>query len=120
MKLKDRPAMLVALFRNTCGEDYAQDIHLHPFYIIHSHEDFIERFMKRPDENEEGEMGKDPDSVYEFKRTRSWWKLKDEDSEDGEIIDFEPRPGLWLCAYARQDSDSSGERRHRACQRYQT
>lgn len=35
-------------------------------------------------------MGKDPDSVYEFKRTRSWWKLKDEDSEDGEIIDFEP------------------------------
>jgi hypothetical protein len=60
------------------GEDYAQDIHLHPFYIIHSHEDFIERFMKRLDENEEGEMGKDPDSVYEFKRTRSWWKLKDE------------------------------------------
>ncbi|MEG7412501.1 DNA ligase, partial [Citrobacter freundii] len=60
------------------------------FYIIHSHEDFIERFMKRLDENEEGEMGKDPDSVYEFKRTRSWWKLKDEDSEDGEIIDFEP------------------------------
>lgn len=90
MKLKERLAMLVALFRNTCGEDYAQDVHLHPFYIIHSHEDFIERFMKRLDENEEGEMGKDPDSVYEFKRTRSWWKLKDEDSEDGEIIDFEP------------------------------
>lgn len=58
MKLKDRPAMLVALFRNTCGEDYAQDIHLHPFYIIHSHEDFIERFMKRPDENEEGRWAK--------------------------------------------------------------
>ncbi|MBN4779812.1 DNA ligase, partial [Escherichia coli] len=73
MKLKERLAMLVALFRNTCVEDYAQDIHLHPFYIIHSHEDFIERFMKRLDENEEGEMGKDPDSVYEFKRTRSWW-----------------------------------------------
>ncbi|BAS43911.1 TPA: DNA ligase [Klebsiella pneumoniae] len=90
MKLKERLAMLVALFRNTCGEDYAQDVHLHPFYIIHNHEDFIERFMKRLDENEEGEMGKDPDSVYEFKRTRSWWKLKDEDSEDGEIIDFEP------------------------------
>jgi DNA ligase-1 len=36
-----------------------------------------------------GEMGKDPDSVYEFKRTRSWWKLKD-GFEDGEIIDFEP------------------------------
>ncbi len=53
-------------------------------------ESHIERFMKRLDENEEGEMGKDPDSVYEFKRTRSWWKLKDEDSEDGEIIDFEP------------------------------
>lgn len=35
-------------------------------------------------------MGKDPDSVYEFKRTRSWWKLKDEDYEDGEVIDFEP------------------------------
>ena len=46
--------------------------------------------MKRLDDNEEGEMGKDPNSVYEFKRTRSWWKLKDEDSEDGEIIDFEP------------------------------
>ena len=32
----------------------------------------------------------DVESRYEFKRTRSWWKLKDEDSEDGEIIDFEP------------------------------
>ncbi|EIT7555578.1 DNA ligase, partial [Escherichia coli] len=90
MKLKERLAMLVALFKNDRSEGYAQDIHLHPFYIIHSHEDFIERFMKRLDDNEEGEMGKDPNSVYEFKRTRSWWKLKDEDSEDGEIIDFEP------------------------------
>lgn len=89
MKLKERLAMLVALFKNDRSEGYAQDIHLHPFYIIHSHEDFIERFMKRLDDNEEGEMGKDPNSVYEFKRTRSWWKLKDEDSEDGEIIDFE-------------------------------
>ncbi|EMO8694780.1 DNA ligase [Escherichia coli] len=90
MKLKERLAMLVALFKNDRSEGYSQDIHLHPFYIIHSHEDFIERFMKRLDDNEEGEMGKDPNSVYEFKRTRSWWKLKDEDSEDGEIIDFEP------------------------------
>lgn len=89
MKLKERLARLVEWFRNTRGEDYAPDIHLHPFYIIHSHEEFIERFMKRLDANEEGEMGKDPDSVYEFKRTRSWWKLKDEDSEDGEIIGFE-------------------------------
>ncbi len=90
MKLKERLAILVALFKNDRSEGYTQDIHLHPFYIIHSHEDFIERFMKRLDDNEEGEMGKDPNSVYEFKRTRSWWKLKDEDSEDGEIIDFEP------------------------------
>ena len=47
MKLKSM-AMLVALFKNDRSEGYAQDIHLHPFYIIHSHEDFIERFMKRP------------------------------------------------------------------------
>lgn len=51
-------AMLVALFKNDRSEGYAQDIHLHPFYIIHSHEDFIERFMKRPDDNEEGRWAK--------------------------------------------------------------
>ena len=52
MKLKERLAILVALFKNDRSEGYAQDIHLHPFYIIHSHEDFIERFMKRLDDNE--------------------------------------------------------------------
>ena len=66
MKLKERLAMLVALFKNDRSEGYTQDIHLHPFYIIHSHEDFIERFMKRLDDNEEGEMGKDPNSVYDL------------------------------------------------------
>ena len=90
LRLKDRLTMLVALFRNARAEEHTSDIHLHPFYIIHSHEEFIERFMKRLDENEEGEMGKDPDSVYEFKRTRSWWKLKDENEADGEIIGFLP------------------------------
>ncbi|WP_436922410.1 ATP-dependent DNA ligase [Klebsiella aerogenes] len=90
MKLKQRLSLLVAWFRNTRGQDYAADIHMHPFYIIYSHEDFVERFMKRLDDNEEGEMGKDPDSVYEFKRTRSWWKLKDENEADGEIIGFLP------------------------------
>ncbi|GDA53366.1 ATP-dependent DNA ligase [Escherichia coli] len=64
MKLKERLTMLVALFKNDRSEGYAQDIHLHPFYIIHSHEDFIERFMKRLDDNEEGEMGKDPNSGF--------------------------------------------------------
>lgn len=34
-------------------------------------------------------MGKDLNFVYEFKCICSWWKLKDEDLEDGEIIDFE-------------------------------
>lgn len=90
MKLKQRLSMLVALFKNNRLQDYATDIHMHPFYIIYSHEDFVERFMKRLDDNEEGEMGKDPDSVYEFKRTRSWWKLKDEIEADGEIVDFKP------------------------------
>lgn len=63
--------------------------------------------MKRLDDNEEGEMGKDPNSVYEFKRTRSWWKLKDEDSEDGEIIDFEQTTGLWFCQHTWKNCYSS-------------
>lgn len=33
-------------------------------------------------------MAKDPFSVYEFKRTKSWWKMKDEIEADGEIVGF--------------------------------
>lgn len=89
VKLKDRLAMLVGWFREQRSENYAADLALLPFEIYHSHEQFISRFMERLDANEEGEMAKDPDSVYEFKRTRGWWKMKDEIEADGEIVGFE-------------------------------
>lgn len=89
LKLKNRLQHLVEWFRAARSETYAADIVMLPFEIYHSHEAFITRFMERLDNNEEGEMAKDPDSVYEFKRTRGWWKMKDEIEADGEIIGFE-------------------------------
>lgn len=46
--------------------------------------------MQALDDNEEGYMAQDPFSVYEFKRTKSGWKMKDEIEADGEIIGFKP------------------------------
>lgn len=89
MKLKVRKAKLVEWFRVVRTDATAGDIQLVPFEIYHNHEQYISRFMQRLDENEEGEMAYDPDSVYEFKRTRGWWKMKDENEADGEIIGFE-------------------------------
>ncbi|UWM66561.1 DNA ligase [Enterobacter sp. CP102] len=90
MKLKERKAALVGWFRNERSEESAGDLVLVPFEIYHSHEEYIARFMQRLDENEEGEMAYDPNSVYEFKRSRAWWKMKDENEADGEIIGFLP------------------------------
>ncbi|PQH14495.1 DNA ligase, partial [Raoultella ornithinolytica] len=59
-------------------------------FRYHSHKEFIDLFMQALDDNEEGFMGKDPFSVYEFKRTKSWWKMKDENEADGEIVGFLP------------------------------
>jgi DNA ligase-1 len=65
-------------------------VRLHDFQLVHSHKEFIDLFMAALDANEEGYMAKDPFSVYEFKRTKSWWKMKDEIEADGEIIGFKP------------------------------
>ena len=69
---------------------YKGDVRLHPFQLVHSHKEFIDLFMAALDANEEGYMAKDPFSVYEFKRTKSWWKMKDENEADGEIVGFLP------------------------------
>ncbi|HGH5398762.1 TPA: DNA ligase [Raoultella planticola] len=69
---------------------YKNDVRLHGFQLVHSHKEFIDMFMAALDANEEGYMAKDPLSVYEFKRTKSWWKMKDEIEADGEIVGFKP------------------------------
>lgn len=59
-----------------------------PYDIHYTHEEYLAKFKERLDNNEEGEMGKDPNAPYEFKRTVNWWKLKDEQSQDGTIVGF--------------------------------
>lgn len=86
IKLKDRLASLIGWFGVT---GTMPGVKFLPFTIVHSHEEYVARFMKRLDDNEEGEMGKDPDAPYWFKRTRAWWKLKDEIEADGVIIGYE-------------------------------
>lgn len=86
MKLRDRLKFLLQWF-GKCPE--LESVKLLPFTIIHSHEEYIDIFMKRLDDNDEGEMGKDPDAPYWFKRSRAMFKMKDEIEADGEIIGFE-------------------------------
>ncbi|MDE9590493.1 DNA ligase, partial [Xenorhabdus bovienii] len=72
------------------GNKAIVDVKLLPFTIVHSHEEYVALFKARLDANEEGEMAKDPNAPYYFKRTRNWWKLKDENEADGEIIGYKP------------------------------
>ncbi|MDC9583068.1 DNA ligase [Xenorhabdus sp. PR6a] len=87
VKLRDRIIHLISWFKQA-GK--LVNVQLLPFSIVHSHEEYVTLFKSRLDANEEGEMAKDPDSPYYFKRTRGWWKLKDENEADGEIIGFKP------------------------------
>lgn len=98
-KLKDRHVDLCSWFNLLCSwlnwnrrddDQHKADVRLHPFRLVHSHKEFIDLFMAALDANEEGYMAKDPFSVYEFKRTKSWWKMKDEIEADGEIVGFKP------------------------------
>lgn len=90
--LKDRHIDLCSWTNWNRRQDnqYKGDVRLHPFQLVHSHKEFIDLFMAALDANEEGYMAKDPFSVYEFKRTKSWWKMKDENEADGEIVGFLP------------------------------
>ncbi|HGL3854441.1 TPA: DNA ligase [Klebsiella aerogenes] len=91
-KLKDRHIDLCSWtnWKHRPDNKYKGDVRLHDFQLVHSHKQFIAMFMTALDANEEGYMAKDPFSVYEFKRTKSWWKMKDEIEADGEIIGFKP------------------------------
>ena len=91
-KLKDRHIDLCSWtnWKSRPDSQYKGDVRLHDFQLVHSHKEFIDLFMAALDANEEGYMAKDPFSVYEFKRTKSWWKMKDEIEADGEIIGFKP------------------------------
>ncbi|HCI5972276.1 TPA: DNA ligase [Klebsiella quasipneumoniae subsp. similipneumoniae] len=90
--LKDRHIDLCSWtnWKRRPDNQYKGDVRLHDFQLVHSHKEFIDLFMAALDANEEGYMAKDPISVYEFKRTKSWWKMKDEIEADGEIIGFKP------------------------------
>lgn len=90
--LKDRHIDLCSWtnWKRRPDNQYKGDVRLHDFQLVHSHKEFIDLFMAALDANEEGYMAKDPFSVYEFKRTKSWWKMKDEIEADGEIIGFKP------------------------------
>lgn len=70
------------------GETNDNEIKFLPYDIYDTHEEYVDKFKQRLDNNEEGEMGKDPNAPYEFKRTKNWWKLKDEQSQDGTIVGF--------------------------------
>lgn len=70
------------------ADAYFNDIVFHPFVIVNSHDEFMDKFSEAQDADEEGYMGKDPKALYEFKRTRAWWKLKGKDTVDGEIVGF--------------------------------
>ncbi|MEI9751439.1 DNA ligase [Moellerella wisconsensis] len=87
VKLRDRILCLIQWFKNSSN---LGSVKLLPFSIVKSHDEYVALFKQRLDDNEEGEMAKDPDAPYYFKRTRSWWKLKDENEADGEIIGFKP------------------------------
>lgn len=87
VKLRDRMKHLISWYKDS---ERLSDVKLLPFNFVHSHDEYVTQFKARLDANEEGEMAKDLDAPYYFKRTRGWWKLKDENEADGEIIGFKP------------------------------
>lgn len=80
-RLEELKVNMIYVFDNQDNE-----IKFLPYDIHYTHDEYLAKFKERLDNNEEGEMGKDPNAPYEFKRTTNWWKLKDEQSQDGIII----------------------------------
>ena len=68
------------------GMGHALSIRQTPIEICNSHEEIQEAYQRWRQAKQEGAMVKDPAGFYEKKKSRSWLKLKNEDTEDLPII----------------------------------
>lgn len=59
-----------------------------PGKLVTSDQEMDEYYLECIQKGFEGIMIKDPESVYEFKRTNNWQKLKPEETYDGTIVGF--------------------------------
>jgi ATP-dependent DNA ligase len=68
------------------GLGLAQSIRQTQVRICNSHEDIQRVYAEHRMRGDEGTMVKDPNGFYEKKKSRSWLKLKNEDTEDLPVI----------------------------------
>lgn len=68
------------------GMGLAELIRQTPIEILNSHEEIQEAYQRWRIAGQEGLMVKDPNGFYDKKKSRSWLKLKNEDTEDLPVI----------------------------------
>lgn len=82
----DRRKRVNSIVVHASGMGLAQTIRQTPIEILHSHEEIQEAYQRWRQAGQEGLMVKDPAGFYEKKKSRSWQKLKAEDTEDLPVI----------------------------------
>lgn len=68
------------------GNGLAQVIRQTPVHICKTHDEIMDWYQRYRNQGYEGAMVKDPGGFYDKKKSRSWLKLKNEDTEDLKVI----------------------------------
>lgn len=82
----DRRKRVNSIAVHASGMSMAELIKQTPIEILHSHEEIQEAYARWRNAGHEGLMVKDPAGFYQKKKSRSWLKLKNEDTEDLMVI----------------------------------
>jgi DNA ligase 1 len=59
-----------------------------PIFVVRSHEEITRHYEKFREQKFEGAMIKNPDGLYDKKKSYGWMKLKPEESEDLQIVGY--------------------------------
>jgi len=91
-RLEDRKATLYHLINVMGGDRLTSTVEV-PYFGIGSSDEAWSWAKKFLDQGYEGSVIKNMDSVYEFKRSKNWLKLKFEETYDLEIVGFQKGSG---------------------------
>lgn len=89
LDLISRRERFVPILQNKNGEPTCSNIEVLPNETVMSVEEAIESFGRRRLEGHEGLILKEPKGKYDFKRSRTWMKMKPSETMDVEITGYE-------------------------------
>jgi DNA ligase-1 len=81
--------------RNLLEEDAHGCIFYHPYEWVHSYEEIGVLMQKVKEENREGLMLKNPNGIYENKRSKNFLKLKVFTDDEFKVVEFLEGTGNW-------------------------